>query len=132
MLIYLIALTHVYLKITLKSDIGCQLDLKSTVNDTKHQIVKKCHLSAVQKEDDPERCTVNQDPTLTDIANDPSPCFSIHDNKYENSNLDVPNPMVGDPKTTGDDLPVDGPMPVPLLTVMSTFHYLPNMHQMTM
>ncbi len=104
----------------LKSNIGCHLDLKSTVNDTKHHIVKKCHLSTVQEEDDPEQCTVNQDLALTDIVNDPSPCFSIYDYKYENINLDVPNPVVGNPKTTGNDLSVDGPMPVPLLPVTYT------------
>ena len=71
MLIYLFSLTHVCSEIMLKSDIGRHLNLESTVNDTKHQIVKKCHLSGVQEEDDPEQCTVNQDPALTDIVNDP-------------------------------------------------------------
>jgi hypothetical protein len=47
-------------------------------------------------------------PAVADVVDEPSPYkFSIHDNHYDNSDVTIPNPAVGNPKKTEeDDLPI--------------------------
>ena len=74
-----------------KSDIGYSLDLESTCNS---------HLPTIQETDHkPSTVTPVPVPAVAEVVNEPSPSnFSIRDNQYDNSDLTILNPMVGNSK----------------------------------
>jgi hypothetical protein len=88
---------------------GHSLDLEATCNEIEQHVVKDSHLPAVQETNhEPSTVAPVPVPAVAEVVDEPSPSkFSINDNHYDNSDLTIPNPVVGNSKKTGeDDIPI--------------------------